>query len=37
VSMIPVISAITNAIADATGHYFPSHPVTPAQILEVIQ
>lgn len=36
VTMIPIISAITNAIADATGHYFNKHPILPKDILEVI-
>lgn len=36
VPMIPVVSAITNAIAAGTGHYFNKHPILPKDILEVI-
>ncbi|WP_039949941.1 xanthine dehydrogenase family protein molybdopterin-binding subunit [Wohlfahrtiimonas chitiniclastica] len=36
VVMIPVVSAITNAIAAATGHYFNHHPILPKQVLEVL-
>lgn len=36
VTMIPIISAITNAVADATGHYFNKHPILPEDILEVL-
>ena len=36
VTMIPVISAITNAIANATGHYFNKHPILPKDILAVL-
>ena len=36
VAMIPVVSAITNAIADATGHYFYHHPIRPNEVLEVL-
>lgn len=37
VVMIPIISAITNAVADATGHYFNKHPILPKDILDVLQ
>lgn len=36
VPMIPVVSAITNAIAAGTGHYFNKHPILPEDILEVL-
>lgn len=36
VVMIPIVSAITNAIADATGHYFNKHPILPKDILEIL-
>ena len=36
VVMIPVVSSIVNAIADATGHHFLSLPVRPNDILEVL-
>jgi CO/xanthine dehydrogenase Mo-binding subunit len=37
VVMIPVISAVLNAIADATGHRFASLPVTPAMLKGVLK
>lgn len=37
VVMIPVASAINNAIADATGHYFSHYPILPENILEVLK
>ncbi len=37
VVMIPVIAALINAIADATGHRFASLPVTPAMLKGVLQ
>lgn len=36
VVMIPVVSAILNAIHDATGHRFQSLPVTPAMLQKVL-
>ncbi|EKT58297.1 xanthine dehydrogenase family protein molybdopterin-binding subunit [Providencia sneebia] len=36
VVMIPVVSAIVNAIADATGHHFQRLPVRSEDILEVL-
>lgn len=36
VPMIPVVSAITNAIAAGTGHYFNKHPILPKDILEIL-
>ncbi|WP_026878591.1 molybdopterin cofactor-binding domain-containing protein [Ignatzschineria larvae DSM 13226] len=37
VPMIPVVSAITNAIAAGTGHYFNKHPILPQDILEILK
>lgn len=37
VVVIPIVSAITNAIAAATGHYFNSYPIRPEHILEVLK
>ncbi len=37
VVMIPVVSAITNAIATRTGHYLKSYPILPEQVLEVLK
>lgn len=37
VVMIPVVAALVNAIADATGHRFYDLPVRPEQIRKVIQ
>lgn len=37
VVMIPVVSAITNAIAARTGHYLKSYPILPEQVLEVLK
>jgi CO/xanthine dehydrogenase Mo-binding subunit len=36
VVMIPIVPAILNAIADATGHRFQSLPVTPAMLKKVL-
>lgn len=33
---ISIISAVTNAVADATGHYFYHHPILPNEVLEVL-
>lgn len=35
-SMITIVASITNAIADATGHYFYHHPIKPEEILKVL-
>ena len=37
VVMIPVVAAVVNAIAHATGHYFRDLPVRPENIKEVFQ
>jgi CO/xanthine dehydrogenase Mo-binding subunit len=34
--MIPVVAALLNAIFDATGHRFPSLPVTPDMLKEAL-
>jgi CO/xanthine dehydrogenase Mo-binding subunit len=36
VVMIPVVGAIVNALAHATGHHFSELPVTPEKIIEVL-
>lgn len=36
VVMIPIVAAIVNGIAHATGHHFTSLPVTPEQVKEVV-
>lgn len=36
VAMISVVAAVTNAVADATGHYFYHHPIRPNEVLEVL-
>ncbi len=36
VAMIPIVSAITNAVAAGTGHYFYHHPIRPNEVLEVL-
>lgn len=37
VVMISIVSAITNAVADATGHYFNKHPILPADVMGVLK
>lgn len=35
-STISIVAAITNALADATGHYFYHHPIKPDDVLQVL-
>lgn len=35
-SMISIVASVTNAVADATGHYFYHHPIRPNEVLEVL-
>lgn len=37
VAMITIVASITNAIADATGHYFTHHPILPNEILSILE
>lgn len=37
VGVIPIVSAITNAIAARTGHYLNSYPIRPEHVLKVLK
>lgn len=37
VGIIPIVAAITNAIAARTGHYLNSYPIRPEHVLEVLK
>lgn len=35
-AMTTIVASVTNAVADATGHYFYHHPIRPNEVLEVL-